>query len=240
MHLVQQISKAQSQNTGGRPEIIIDWELVDKYIIQGYKGVQIAKMMRISYDTLLHKTKKKYGKTFTAYKRDIINDNGNDNPILDIRDITLDWERFDELAEAHCSPLEIASVFGLTIAQLAKVCARDKGMLLDQYYYIKLSVGKAKIKQKASKMAMEGNTKILLHLCKHYLGQADKVEQVVTLYDPGVQKLITELKRRNELLRELVIAAMNSLPQEQKEKLWFEYEPKLIEVEKDFNSNTTP
>lgn len=51
----------------GREEIPIDWDIVDKFLIMGCSGVQIAAYLDIHPDTLYHRCINKFGKAFSHY-----------------------------------------------------------------------------------------------------------------------------------------------------------------------------
>ena len=51
----------------GRPKIDIDWDKVNKNLIAGCNGVQIAGLLGIAADTLYLKVEQKFKMTFSAY-----------------------------------------------------------------------------------------------------------------------------------------------------------------------------
>lgn len=55
------------KNKGGRPEAIIDFELVDKLCSIQCTGEEIAQVIGVNYDTLCERIKKKFKKSFPEY-----------------------------------------------------------------------------------------------------------------------------------------------------------------------------
>ena len=51
----------------GRPKIEINWDEVNKYLVAGCSGVQVASNIGIHEDTLYRRCQQIYGKGFTAY-----------------------------------------------------------------------------------------------------------------------------------------------------------------------------
>ena len=54
-------------NTGGRPEKVIDWDILDELLEAGNNGVDCAHFFHMNHHTLYDKVKAKYGMGFTEY-----------------------------------------------------------------------------------------------------------------------------------------------------------------------------
>jgi len=59
----------KKKSNSGRKKIQIDWERVDKSLIAGSNGVQVAAMLGIHYDTLSYKCKEEKNSDFSEYMR---------------------------------------------------------------------------------------------------------------------------------------------------------------------------
>jgi transposase len=57
-------------NPPGRPEKPIDWERVDRLLVCGCSGPEIAASLGIHHDTLYNRLAAKYGKGFTEYSQE--------------------------------------------------------------------------------------------------------------------------------------------------------------------------
>jgi hypothetical protein len=62
------MAKAKRESAG-RPEAIIDWDLVSQKLIAGCTGVGIAKLIGISYDTLSRQCRNQHNMDFAAYRQ---------------------------------------------------------------------------------------------------------------------------------------------------------------------------
>ena len=61
--------KEKKKSKSGRKKIQIDWERVDKSLVAGSNGVQVAAMLGIHYDTLSYKCKEEKNSDFSEYMR---------------------------------------------------------------------------------------------------------------------------------------------------------------------------
>ena len=59
----------KKKSKSGRKKIQIDWKRVDKSLIAGSNGVQVAAMLGIHYDTLSYKCKEEKNSDFSEYMR---------------------------------------------------------------------------------------------------------------------------------------------------------------------------
>ena len=58
---------AKDKNKGGRPEIEIDFDLVEKMCTIQCTGEEIAAVLNVDYDTLCRRIKKKFNISFAEY-----------------------------------------------------------------------------------------------------------------------------------------------------------------------------
>jgi hypothetical protein len=65
------MAKKLTEIKNGRPEKPIDWELVDKLLIVGCSGTEIAPHFNIHPDTLYKRIEDKYNKSFTTYSAEM-------------------------------------------------------------------------------------------------------------------------------------------------------------------------
>jgi hypothetical protein len=95
----------------------------------------------------------------------------------------IDWKMVDDMLAGGCPGTEIASYLGVCEDTLYRHCQKEKEMTFAAYKHSKASKGEAALRMKAYTLAMSGNTKVLLHLCKHRLRQWDKqIEENTTTF----------------------------------------------------------
>ena len=66
MQKIAKVKKIQKQN-GGRKPLPINWDEVNKFLMAGSSGVQVAAYIGVSHDTLYDRCKKEKGVGFTEY-----------------------------------------------------------------------------------------------------------------------------------------------------------------------------
>jgi hypothetical protein len=93
----------------------------------------------------------------------------------------IDYDLVDNLCKIQCTGEEIASVLDIDYDTLNAAIKRDKGIGFSDYFKRKRGSGKASLRRRQWKAAIEeGNTTMLIWLGKQYLGQVDKQEHEVS------------------------------------------------------------
>jgi hypothetical protein len=85
----------------------------------------------------------------------------------------IDREKVKRLAAIDCTNAEIAAVMGVSINTLERRCRQEIADGRER--------GKASIRRKQFKLAMEGNPAMLIWLGKQRLGQADKQDMTMQM-----------------------------------------------------------
>ena len=88
----------------------------------------------------------------------------------------IDWKKLDNLCQIQCTGEEIASVLEIDYDTLNSACKREHKMGFSDYYSQKAPAGKASLRRRQYKAAMDGNATMLVWLGKNLLGQTDKIE----------------------------------------------------------------
>lgn len=83
----------------------------------------------------------------------------------------IDWEVVDKLLLCQCKLSEIAAKFEIHSDTLERRAKEDFGMTFGIYASLKYNEGKAALRAKRFKMAMEGNTSIMLKLGELHLDE---------------------------------------------------------------------
>ena len=92
--------------------------------------------------------------------------------------LEIDLEQFKKLCSLHCTQLEIASFFNLSVDTVQAWCLRELGIGFTEAFKIHSSQGKISLRRYQFKAAEKGNVAMLIWLGKQFLGQTDKVENV--------------------------------------------------------------
>lgn len=87
----------------------------------------------------------------------------------------IDWERFDKLLRAQCSPEEIAGKFHMCVRKLYEKVSKEKGMSYGNYANTIYSEGKSILREVQYDKAIEGNITLLMKLGEIYLNQSEKI-----------------------------------------------------------------
>jgi hypothetical protein len=81
----------------------------------------------------------------------------------------------DDLCAIQCTESEIAGIMHISVDTLAAAILRDTGLNFSEYFEQKRAIGKASLRRKQFKAAIdEGNVTMLVWLGKQWLGQTDK------------------------------------------------------------------
>lgn len=111
--------QVMSEKTTGRNEKIVDWSLVERKLIAGCNGTEIAGFLGMHHDTFYRKVEETYGISFTAYmqqKRSIGDTNLREvqyNKAIEGDNAMLIWLGKNRLKQSE-SPQEIAATLEIT------------------------------------------------------------------------------------------------------------------------------
>ena len=95
----------------------------------------------------------------------------------------IDWKLVEKKMEAGCTATEIAGGFHMHIETFSNRFEKQYGCYFTEYKakFHSHDGGKGNIKFRQYAKAMEGNTQMLIHLGKHWLGQKDNdTDNVIT------------------------------------------------------------
>ena len=87
--------------------------------------------------------------------------------------IPIDWNMVDKLLESGCIGTDIASSLGCSADTLYNRCMQEKGVTFTTYASQKRSSGDNLIRAAQMRVALKGNTSMLIWLGKNRLGQKD-------------------------------------------------------------------
>jgi IS30 family transposase len=104
--------------------------------------------------------------------------------------IEINWEVVDQLLEKQCTEREIASALKICPDTLLRGCKRERKMTFEQYAHEKRPAGQASLRSLLWRLAMAGDSKVAIHLSKHYLGMVDKIEQKIDSNQPVIFEII--------------------------------------------------
>lgn len=89
----------------------------------------------------------------------------------------VDWEDFEKLCEFHCTQIEIAEFFKMSVDTLARHVKRHYHENFAEVFKKKSSKGRVSLRRKMYEMAMGGDRVMCIWLSKQILGYTEKVEQ---------------------------------------------------------------
>ncbi len=88
----------------------------------------------------------------------------------------VDFEQLGVLCEIHCTELEIAYFFDMSVDTLNTRVQETLGITFSELYEQKKGKGKMKLRRKLFDMAMKGSVPVAIFLAKNKLGMSDKNE----------------------------------------------------------------
>lgn len=91
----------------------------------------------------------------------------------------IDLEHFKKLCEYQCTLEEIAGFFDCSEDTIERWCKRDLGASFADSFKKYSAGGKMSLRRAQFKLA-EKNAAMAIFLGKNYLGQTDRIEQIVT------------------------------------------------------------
>lgn len=92
---------------------------------------------------------------------------------------TIDQEQFEKLCELQCTQEEICGWFDVTDKTLTSWCKTTYGVSFSEIYNKKREKGKISLRRAQFQLAQK-NAAMAIFLGKNYLGQTDRIEQIVT------------------------------------------------------------
>lgn len=92
---------------------------------------------------------------------------------------TIDQEQFEKLCELQCTQEEICGWFDITDKTLTSWCKTTYGVSFSEIYNKKREKGKISLRRAQFQLAQK-NAAMAIFLGKNYLGQTDRIEQIVT------------------------------------------------------------
>ncbi len=90
--------------------------------------------------------------------------------------IKVDWPKVESMCQIQCTGEEMASVLGISYDTLERRCKEEFEIPFAEYIQQKAPAGKASLRRRQYKAAMDGNATMLVWLGKNLLGQTDKIE----------------------------------------------------------------
>lgn len=85
-----------------------------------------------------------------------------------------DWKQVESMCAINCTGQEIAGVMGMHYDTLVARIKEVYQLNFSDYYAIHNSKGLVSLRRKQYDSAMNGNTQMLIHLGKYYLGQSER------------------------------------------------------------------
>lgn len=86
----------------------------------------------------------------------------------------VDFVEFEKLCIIHCTEIEIAAWFEMTVDTLAKRIEEHYGQSFSEVFRDKKAKGRLSLRRKMYQMAMEGNTALTIFMAKNMLGMGDR------------------------------------------------------------------
>ncbi len=106
----------------------------------------------------------------------------------------IDYKTLDSLCQIQCTGEECASILGMDYDTLNNRLKEDGNGCFSDYYNEKAPGGRASLRRRQYKAAMEGNATMLVWLGKNWLGQTDKHESTVEVEHKGGVMRVPEVK----------------------------------------------
>lgn len=103
--------------------------------------------------------------------------------------IPVDWDVVDQLLEAGCNGIHVASYFGIHEETLYIRCQKEKGMGFAAYSAIKRAKGDSRLLGKQFSVALQGDKTMLVWLGKQRLEQQENPTKE-TAFDGGLAKML--------------------------------------------------
>jgi len=91
----------------------------------------------------------------------------------------INYEDFEKLCSLHCTEVEIAEFFKVSVDTINRACIRNYGETFAETFKKKCSNGKISLRRKQFELAMSGNVPLLIWLGKQILGQSEKIDQKI-------------------------------------------------------------
>ena len=104
----------------------------------------------------------------------------------------IDYKRLDSMCAIQCTGEECAAILDMSYLLMNQKLKEDGHGNFLEYYAIKAAGGKASLRRRQYKAAMDGQPTMLVWLGKQWLGQTDKSDYSV--HGPGGGPIKTENK----------------------------------------------
>jgi hypothetical protein len=92
----------------------------------------------------------------------------------------MDWKKFNELCQIHCTQDEIAAVLDVSVDTIDKRCKEEFNLCFSELYKQKRAGGRASLRHRQFQLAMDPDHKsaatLLIWLGKQWLGQTDQLK----------------------------------------------------------------
>lgn len=121
--------------------------------------------------------------------------------------IPIDWEEFEKLCQIHCTEIEIAEWFSMSVDTLNRVVKRKYKQTFAEVFKYKASKGKMSLRRKMFQTAMgdgRGSGSMQIWLSKQHLGMKERIENDVKDVTPPEVK-----EKEVETLVELINQVRN-------------------------------
>lgn len=92
------------------------------------------------------------------------------------QDVVIDWQLVDNLCFIHCTVDEICQVLTLPKKVLDEFCKKEHEVPIGEYVANRQLTGNVSLRRRQWDQAKAGNTKMQIHLGKHWLGQTEQTE----------------------------------------------------------------
>lgn len=93
------------------------------------------------------------------------------------------WDQINKMCAIACTQEEIASVLGCSIDTIEARIKEKHGVSFPEYFKRYVGQGKTSLRRKQYEIAMKGNVSMCIWLGKQWLGQTDKNEDVINIYE---------------------------------------------------------
>lgn len=111
----------------------------------------------------------------------------------------IEWRMVDNFLHAGCEEIDIAACLGVSDEHLYEECLKDNMITFDLYSKQHRIKGKAILRLKQYKKAIEGHPTMLIWLGKQMLGQKEAPSEALE-FDGNLLYLIDKLKENDQML----------------------------------------
>lgn len=112
--------------------------------------------------------------------------------------VIIDWDRVDELLQAHCTGTQVAADLNIHPETLYDKCKEEHNTGFSEYSRQKKESGVSLLKETQFKSALKGNIPMQIFLGKNYAQQYDKPPEKKTSYKGTILKTLEKLMEMEE------------------------------------------